>query len=1022
MGKKKPRPRPGGKKAKVQPASESVPTPRARKVEPTAEVEGPSISSPFLVLVYGCVLISGAAALIYEVVWARELAQFLGITAYAHAAVLTAFMVGLALGSYLIGARADRIAKPLRAYALLELGIGVYALGTLLLFDWAEVVYVAAAQNLGVSGVAAHGFRFCLALVMLFIPTFLMGGTLPLLVRGLSRKGTELAKLTSRLYGLNTLGATLGAFLGGYVFLPGLGMTGTTWVSAGLALLAAFGVLALGSRLEEISPEKSKEGKRVKSADADPENDVQLAQELPTGARWILVGFALSGFAAMVYQLCWIRALTLVIGGSVYAFSTTLTTFLAGIALGSFAASRLAGTYSRDRFLRISGWLQAGIAVTAAAGLWLIGKLPDLFLKGYNAGLSENFTLYLGFIFLLCFGLMFLPTFLLGAVFPLVATTWAKRTSSVGRGIGTAYAANSVGTILGSLTGGLLILPLLGIHGSTFLAAGASLAAGGIFWLRRPLQSAKRNLLNIGGVVAVVAMVGVLVPKWDKTVMTSGVFYHTSWFTEHDNWQEAVRTRNLLYYKEGVDAVVCVTELDGDRILHINGKPDGSNGEDLSTQILLVQIPMLLHPAPRKAVVIGLGTGTTSGGAVAHESLQSLDVVEISEEVVEASQFFKDINRGVLDDPRTTLNVADARNFMLTAGDSYDVIVSEPSNPWISGVANMFTREFFELAKSRLADGGIMSQWIHCYNMAEEDLRGIIRTYQSVFANVTMWIPARGDLILIGSEKPHGLDYARVSATLGKEKIGPMMASIGRETFEKVASTFFLGNEDLKVFAGDAPLNTDDRPRLEFSAPRYLYSMTTEKNLAGIMTFLAGRSVVPPVSGLVGNEAGSIAVPSMGLTIRPGEARIENVKFAFVVNRQVSENGMITAGTQHLLEWTEGGDLISLAASSNSQPWTAADRDDILTSAMSGGVLDKGEVRLPTGEAANWVAGAGADARAGTIGLAWSSRSKEGEFRDFFSLRQLSNSSRAGDDLRKSMRLFARQFETSSPRADSINE
>ncbi len=1011
-------------KVKVQSRKESATAHVERVSEPVCEaragglgirgsgfrdtgLEVPAASSVFLLVVYGCVLISGGAALIYEVVWARKLAQFIGITGYAHIAVLTAFMTGLALGSYLIGTRADRIANPLRAYALLELGIGIYALTTLFLFDWAEAAYVAAAPLVGVSGLAAHGFRFGLALVMLLIPTFLMGGTLPLLVRGLSGKGAELSKLTSHLYGLNTLGATLGAFLGGYVLLPGLGMTGTILVSAGLALLAAFGVFAMGSQRVDG-------GKLIVESPKLSDHQPSTINQRCPGARWILAGFALSGFAAMIYQLTWIRALTLVIGGSVYAFSTTLTTFLAGIALGSFAVNRFFGAYSRDRFLKMAGWLQAGIAISAIAGLWLISYLPDLFLKGYNSGLSENFTLYLGFVFLLCFGVMFLPTFLMGAVFPLVATAWANETASVGRGIGTAYAANSVGTILGTLVGGLLILPHFGIHGSTFLAAAVSVAAGGLFWMRCTIPSRRQSVQAIAGVAAVVGLMGFLVPKWDQTVMTSGVFYHTNWFTETNNWHEAVRTRKLKYYKEGVDAVVCVTESDGNRLLHINGKPDGSNQEDLSTQILLAQIPMLLHPEPRQVAVIGLGTGTTPAGAAAHQNIQSLDVIEISPEVIEASNFFRDINHGVLDDPRTVLRVADARNFLHASGNRYDVIVSEPSNPWISGVANLFTQEFFALAKSRLTEGGIMSQWIHCYNMAPEDLRGIIRTYQSVFANVTLWMPTRGDLILIGSDKPYALDYGRVSAALGEERIRLMLDLIERGTFEKIASTFFLGNDDLKAYAGDAPLNTDDRPRLEFSAPRYLYSQTTEKNLTGIVKFLAGRSVLPPVSGLVRSERGGLAVPSIGMVIRPGKASIEKVNAALAVTRQITVNGAIAVGTQHLLQWSEGTDLISLAASSNTQAWTEEDRNAILAAAMTGGIVAQGEFQLPGRPLANWVAGSGTDPRYRTIGLAWSTRTDGGDARDYISLRQYSNSpEQEASVLSETARKFAGQFGTS---------
>ena len=1007
MGKKKPRPK---WKGKSRPAGGSVIEPHSRMDEPRPQDEEPEDSSFFL-LVYACVIISGAAALVYEVVWARKLAQFLGITAYAHAAVLTAFMAGLALGSYLIGAKADRIANPLRAYALLELGIGVYAFGTLFLFGWAEAVYVVVAQNIGVSGLAAHAFRFGLALLLLLVPTFLMGGTLPLLVRGFAHEGIHLGKLTARLYGLNTLGATLGAFLGGYILLPALGLTGTTCFSAGLALLAAFGVFAMVSRKgggrSLVVKEKSK------GANAEDSGDSELpAKGASSGARWILAGFALSGFAAMVYQLSWIRALTLVIGGSVYAFSTTLTTFLAGIALGSFAAHRYAGAFSCDRYLRIAGWLQAGIALSSTAGLWLIGQLPDLFLRGYNAGLSENFPLYLGFIFLLCFGVMFLPTVMLGAVFPLVATTWAEETARVGKGIGTAYAANSAGTILGSLVGGLFIVPLLGIHGSTFLAAAASMAAGGLFWLRRPCRGGARRWATIGGVVAVVVLVSAIVPKWDKMVMTSGVFYHTKWFTERDDWHETVHTRKLHYYKEGVDAIVCVTESEGERILHINGKPDGSNGADLSTQILLVQIPMLMHPDPRKVAVIGLGTGTTPGGAIAHENLQSLDVVEISPEVVEASHFFREINRDVLDDPRTDLHVADARNFMLASEKAYDVIVSEPSNPWISGVANMFTREFFELARNRLAAGGIMSQWIHCYNMAPEDLRGIIRTYQSVFANVSLWMPTRGDLILIGGKErePYSFDYGRVRVVLDEVGIRPMMESIERDTFEKIASTYFLGHDDLKAYVADARLNTDDRPRLEFSAPRYLYSRTIEENLAVIMRFLKGRKVLPPVSGLAHMEEGYMEIPSIGLTIRPGDAPMENLDSKLVVNRRIERSEDMVVGTQYQFQWKEGGDPVYLGVSSNTQPWPPAARDRYLSSAMNGRVIDSGEVELPAGPRAKWYAGAGADGGLGTIGFAWSSNPAKGDFRYCIFLRKFSISSRPKVPVDEAVRQYAERF------------
>ena len=997
MSKKKRRRHSRRTSARSEPGKEKESADRVQADKEAIDKTDRSKSHALFLLVYGCVVISGAAALIYEVIWARRLAQFLGITAHAHAAVLTAFMTGLALGSYLIGARADRIAKPLRAYALLELGIGVYALLTLFLFDWAKSLYVATARVFGVTGWGAHGSSLALAFAILLVPTFLMGGTLPLLIRGLSGKGVPLSKLTARLYGFNTLGATLGAFLGGFFLLSRWGLAGTTCFASGLALLAAFFVLSQSRKREEDT---------AADAEADPPGKIAFHFRW----NWILAGFAVSGFAAMIYQLSWIRALTLVIGGSVYAFSTTLTTFLAGIALGSFAVNRFAGSYSRDRNLHLAGWLQTGIALSATAGLWLIGKLPDFFLKGYQSGIGDNFSLYLGFIFLLCFGVMFLPTFLLGSLFPLIASTWAKQSGSIGKGIGTAYAANSAGTILGAFGGGLLIVPLLGIHGSTFLAAGASAAAGCIFWLQKTRQD-ERRFLRIGGVLAAVAMLCLLVPRWDKAVMTSGVFYHTKWFTEQGDWHQAVRERTMLYYKEGPDGVVCVTESDDNRILHINGKPDGSNAGDLSTQILLAQIPMLMHPAPKKAAVIGLGTGTTPAGVATQKNLERLDVIEISPEVVEASHFFRDINRDVLDDPRTVLTVADARNVMLASNANYDVIISEPSNPWISGVANMFTREFFQLAESRLAEDGIMSQWIHCYNMAPEDLKGIIRTFQSVFGNVSLWMPALGDFILIGSKQPHGLHFDRVSSALKGREVRSMMTSVGRESLEKIASAYLLGNAELKKYAGDASLNTDDRPRLEFSAPRYLYSRTTEKNLAGIMKFLGSGSVTPPVKGLTRVGNGVLEIPSLELKVHPSSAPIEDVKIVFAVNHQMEKDGIMTAVAQHLLQWREGGAaLISLAASTHAEPWAAQEREAVLSSAMTRGKIEKGEVTLPGGERANWV-GDGS-----MIGLAWSAPVGDGHYRDIFSLRRAPSLSADKTSLQETAKRFADQFVSGSIR------
>jgi spermidine synthase len=365
-------------------------------------------------IIYICFLISGAAGLIYEVVWARQLSLFLGITTYANTAVITAYMAGLAAGSLVIGRLADRHRDSLRLYAWLEVGVGLYAATTPWLLTWMHAAYAGAAGSLGVTGTVSHLLRFALALLLLLVPTFLMGGTLPLLVRGLTSSFPDLAGVTGRLYGINTLGATLGTWAAGYLLLPGFGVRSTIFLGVLMNLGVAAAILALRRRIApaEIATGKDDKppspGKRVRRT--APEVDVLS----PAVARALLIGFTISGFGALVYEIAWIRALTLIIGSSVYAFSTTLTTYLAGIALGSLLYARyLAGGEGRrpaktaghrpstgsSYRLAQAAVLEVGIGLSAALGLPLIGLLPGLFLRGYQAGLHESFPLFQAFIF-----------------------------------------------------------------------------------------------------------------------------------------------------------------------------------------------------------------------------------------------------------------------------------------------------------------------------------------------------------------------------------------------------------------------------------------------------------------------------------------------------------------------------------------------------------------------------------------------------------------------------------------------
>ncbi len=784
-------------------------------------------------LLYVCFFLSGAAGLIYEVVWARQLGLFLGITAYAHTAVITAYMAGLAAGSLVIGRYADRHARPLVLYA----AVGLYAALTPWLFPALQALYAGTAGAAGVAGTGAHASRFGLALAALLVPTFLMGGTLPLLVRGLTRELPELGSITGRLYGINTLGATLGAFAAGYLLLPGIGVASSIFVGVALNLAVAGAVfLMAGGRPPRPVPSETARKPRRKgdaSARASRPEPLQPPEPLrPWVAAVVLIGFAAAGFASLLSQLAWIRALILVVGSSVYAFTITLTSFLAGIGIGSLLFGRFLAGRGRTGVgdgLALAAGLAVFIGFAVLLSLLAIGKTPGLFLHAFEAGLQESFLLFQALIFGLNFLIMLLPTLGMGALFPLITVLWTRNAAAVGGGVGTAYAVNTAGTILGSVLGGLVLLPSLGVHGSLVLAAGIYLTVALGFWLVRPTQvrAAPRYALATGVLLGFAAAV-VLLPPWNRVLMSAGVYYDPDRYLRQGAENPLTgggKDEQLVYYAEGLDGTVAVFDRQSYRTLVINGKVDASSSGDMPTQVLLGRLPMLMHPAPRRALIVGLGSGVTAAAVVAAgKALDSLTVLEISPEVVEASRFFAPENGDVLSDPRVDLALADARNYLMAAPGRYDLIISEPSNPWISGISNLFTRDFFELARSRLAPGGLMVQWFHLYGMSEADLQSVLRTYGSVFPHVSVWTPLLGDLILVGSDAPHALDYGLLAQALARDD-GPLsLKSIRVEKPRDLVRTFLMGGPELTRYASGVPLNTDDRPRIEFNAPRNLYA------------------------------------------------------------------------------------------------------------------------------------------------------------------------------------------------------
>ena len=766
-----------------------------------------------------CFLLSGAAGLIYEVVWTRLLTQIFGNSTYAVATVLAAFMAGLALGSYIFGVLADRGKNDFLLYGILEIGVGLYGILIPFLLLLAPKLYIPIYPLNASYPLLFQISLFLLAFLFLVLPTVLMGATLPLLSRFFVRTFSHMGRRVGDLYATNTLGAVLGTAGAGYYLIPTLGMQATTYTAAGINLVIGLVIIIIDRLRDKEAPA------------ADPQPTPAETSSPTTATPWtgalLLSAIALSGFSALVYENAWTHTLTLVIGTSVYSFTTMLVTFLIGLSLGGFLYARWLGT--KEVHLSTFGVIELGVGLTALATIPLFEKLPFMFLRLLQ-GLGDSFSLFLLSQLLLSGLVMLVPTILLGMTFPLVARLFTHSLYRVGRSVGTSYAANTLGSIFGAFAGGFLFVPMLGMQHSIVLAMILNLIIGCVL-----IACDRRLAIVVRGAVATAVIVGLAIiplrlPQWDPYVLTSGVTIY-----EHDYARmptdslrtELMRQDDLLFYKEGLTATVSVQrDLPASagqadrRYFRTNGKIDGSSHDDAVSQLLTAYVPLLLAPDAKRAAVIGLGTGMTAKAAAAFP-LDRIDVLEIEPAVVEAAQFFNDHNGNLLKDPRVKLVLTDARNHILAAEEPYDLIASEPSNPWIAGIANLYTREFYELVKTRLSDNGIFAQWVHNYSMSPEDFRMVLRTFAKAFPHVSFWELNKNDFLLVGSKSPHDFDYAKAAQVFASNKtLQADLKSFGFDDVYSVLGFYRMGRDDLLAFTEGARLNTDDGAQLEYSAPR----------------------------------------------------------------------------------------------------------------------------------------------------------------------------------------------------------
>jgi len=768
-------------------------------------------------LVLAFFFVSGLCGLLYEVVWIRVAGTVIGNTTFAIGTVVGVFMGGLALGAWWGGRQADRRqgAALLRLYGLLEGGVALTALLVPLLIGASEPIFHALWNSVGQMTALYAALRVLLMGVVLIVPTTLMGATLPVLTRFLSENSQAAAGEAGRAYAINTFGGVAGTLLSGLWLIPTFGLHATTYSAVVLNLAIAVASLALA---------------RGKSGAVEP----VLAVE-PPPRRIALVVSALAGFSSLIYEVAWTRSLVLSLGSTVYAFTLILTAFILGLAAGSAISSQLVGR-SRRPEAALAG-IQAAVGLAALVLLPYLGDLPlrmapasEQFRDRYLSLLLDHAKLITLFVFV--------PTLFIGAVFPFTFRLASGGERGVGRAVAAVYSWNTVGSIAGSLVASFVLVPILGLAPSIRIAATINLAAAGLLLFLMP------GLRLVSAVPVLAAGFAWLLPTWDSRVLASGAYLYGEDYarmakTLHIDLPTylARESKILAEYWDAYGLTTVHRSEDGNLSIRVNGKADASTGTaDMPTQRTIGHLGLLHHPAPHRALVIGLGSGVTLG-AVACHPLQRLDCVEISPAGVRAAEFFHEANGNVLKDPRVNLVIGDGRNAVQFAKEPYDVIVSQPSNLWISGMANLFTRDFFSMASERLGPSGLFCQWVQAYRMPLEDFQAILKTFFEVFPNGSLWEVFPGqDYVLLGSRDPMRRPYSDLESRMASPSIRGHFDGLTVPGAAGLLGHYIASADQVRAAVASASVLTDDLSAIEYSTSRAMFTVLQPRTIAWVET------------------------------------------------------------------------------------------------------------------------------------------------------------------------------------------
>ncbi len=772
--------------------------------------------------VSGLLFFSGACALVYQVSWFRELRLVFGASTAASAAVLAVFMGGLGVGGLLLGKRADTVKNPLALYGNLELLVALTAAVTPLLVLLARALYLAigGSSTLGTAG--ATVVRLLLTIIVLGPSTIAMGGTLPAAAKAIERASDSGRQRVATLYGVNTMGAVAGTVAANFFLVEVFGSRITLWlaclVNALVAMLAR--AASRSGATEAVQP--------TPSETADDAGVTATAERRTPIARWFPpLAAGISGLAFLLMELVWYRMLAPLLGGSSYTFGLILAIALTGIGIGGALYSWTRRPATLTIFAMTCTLEALAIAVPYALGdkVAFLALLTRPLAQASFAGSILSWTIVAAPVVL--------PAAIVsGYQFPAVIGLYGRGSKGVGRDVGAAYLANTVGSIIGSVGGGFGLLPLLSAPRCWQLVVVLLLATALLTSALQLRATGRQAMAPLGFSTAVAAVAALAIGArgpthaWRHSGIGAGRADVHLGSVSRKSLLEFERSWNagISWEEDGLESSVALGHRNG-YVFIVNGKSDGHALVDAGTQVMSGLLPAFLHPDPKSALVVGLGTGSTAGWLGAVPSIERVDVMELEPAIVRVAQDCAPVNQDVLANPKVKIQLGDAREGLLTSRQRYDIVVSEPSNPYRAGISSLYTVEYYQAVAERLNPKGLFVQWVQAYEVDAFAIATTVMTVRQAFPSLSLWQTEAGDLVLIAERDPSPIDIERIRARLREEPFRSASAAVwNTASVEGVLARFIARPEFVDVIAHEqlGVVNHDDQNVLEFAFARHV--------------------------------------------------------------------------------------------------------------------------------------------------------------------------------------------------------